>query len=161
MFGRETDTHIYFWGSPLSNWYKCEFQYEGHKFNNSEQAFMWEKAKYFNDNETANAILRTPNPKQAKQLGRQVKNFDAKIWSGVSRDIMLKVNKAKWESSEEMSKILKDTYPKTLVEASPYDKIWGVGLAAEDDRILDEDNWQGTNYLGLTLMLVREYLFLL
>lgn len=161
MFERETDTHIYFWGSPLSNWYYCEFEYCGHKFYNSEQAFMWEKATFFDDEEIAKTILNTASPRIAKKLGRQIKNFDAEKWSEVSRDIMTKVNKAKWNSSEEMKTTLKSTFPKTLVEASPYDKIWGVGLSANDDRILDEKNWRGKNWLGMSLMLVREYLVLI
>ena len=153
---RETDTHIYFWRSEFSNWYPCLFMYEGHRFNNTEQAFMWEKAKFFDDEETAAEILKETNPKYVKALGRKVKNFDTEMWMVASYAAMIAVNFPKWSSSYYFKNLLVSTHPKTLVEASHYDKIWGVGLAEDDDRILDKENWQGMNLLGKALMNVRK-----
>ena len=152
---RETDTHIYFWGSEFSNWYPCLFIYKGHRFNNSEQAFMWEKAMFFDDDEIAAKLLKETNPKYAKALGRKVRNFDQEMWAVASYPAMIAVNYDKWSSSSHLRELLISTHPKTLVEASPYDKIWGVGLAKDDDRILDKNNWLGMNLLGKALMNVR------
>lgn len=153
---RETDTHIYFWRGALSNWHSCEFQHEGHTFQNSEQAFMWEKAMYFEDYDIADKILKTPNPRENKKLGRQVKNFNTEIWMTLSFGIMAYVNKSKWTSSKKMKKLLLSTGDKILVEASPYDKIWGVGLESTNDLILNEGNWEGMNLLGKALMETRK-----
>lgn len=155
---RVTDTHVYFWGSELSNWYKCKFEYKNHKFDNSEQAFMWEKALYFNDTETAEKILNEPNPKQNKKLGREVKNFNSDEWLKVSYQIMVDVNYAKWSSNIKLKQLLLSTGDKTIVESSPFDKIWGIGLHWSDDRVLDEKKWEGMNLLGKCLMQVREKL---
>jgi len=155
---RETDTHIYFWGSEYSNWYPCIFRYEDHTFYNSEQAFMWEKARFFDDDEIAEQLLAETNPSYAKALGRKVRNFNAEMWMAASYPAMIAVNYAKFSSSHFMKDAILSTYPKILVEASPYDKIWGVGLGENDDLILDEKNWDGMNLLGKALMNVRKEL---
>lgn len=152
---RETNTHIYFWNSVFSNFYKIEFEYKGHIFACTEQAFMWEKAKFFSDDEISKEILCTTVPNEAKRLGRMVKNFDEKEWSKVCFQIMYDVNLEKWKK---MSNLLLSTGTKILVEASPFDKIWGVGLCKNNDLILDESNWLGLNLLGKVLMQVREEL---
>lgn len=150
-----TATHIYFWGSIFSNWFPVTFEYKGHSFDNSEQAFMWEKAMFFNDQEIATKILNTPNPRKNKKLGRAVKNFDATKWEAAAFDIMVAVNLAKWTV---MKQELLATADKILVEASPLDKVWGVGLSADNPLILDKTNWEGRNLLGEALMKVRELL---
>lgn len=155
---RVTDTHVYFWGSVFSNFYKCSFELLGQKFSSSEQAFMWCKAKAFKDEEIAGEILKTSDPKKAKSLGRKVKNYDDAKWDMVRYDLMVKVNKAKFSQNKGLLTILKDTGSRKLVEASPLDKIWGVGLHYEDDTILDESNWVGKNLLGEALMEVRDLL---
>lgn len=149
---RETKTHIYFWNGVFSNFYKIEFEYKGHIFASTEQAFMWEKANFFHDSNVAEEVLRTTVPIEAKRLGRKVKNFDEDDWMDVCRDYMYAVNLEKWKL---MKDILLSTGNKILVEASPYDKIWGVGLGENNDLILDEKNWKGTNFLGEVLMQVR------
>ena len=153
---RETDTHIFFWGEEFSNWYDCQFVYKGHKFDNSEQAFMWEKAKFFGDDEIAGRILKVSNPSMAKKLGRQVKNFDAEKWLMPGYRFMVDVNEAKFTQNEFLKQKLLSTGTKMLVEASPYDSIWGIGLGEADDAILNENNWKGLNLLGKALMDVRE-----
>lgn len=152
---RTTDTHVFFWGGEFSNWFICEFDYREQHFYNTEQAFMWEKAKFFGDDEIAELILHTQNPKEAKALGRKVRGFDAERWMIGSYIVMMAVNHAKYNQNPRLKKILLATGDKTLVEASPYDKIWGIGLSENDDRCLDEHQWQGMNLLGKALIEVR------
>ena len=152
---RETDTHIFFWGEEFSNWYDCQFMYKGHEFDNSEQAFMWEKAKFFGDDEIASRILKVSNPSMAKKLGRQVKNFDAEKWLNPGYQFMVGVNVEKYSQNENLKHVLLSTGTKMLVEASPYDTIWGIGMREADDAILNENNWKGLNLLGKALMDVR------
>lgn len=155
---RTTDTHVFFWGGEFSNWFAAYFEYEDHEFYNSEQAFMWKKAKFFGDEEIAELILHTQNPRDAKALGRKVRGFDAERWAMVSYPIMIAVNVEKYMQNPRLEEKLLATGDKTLVEASPYDKIWGIGLSEDDDRCLDEHQWQGMNLLGKALMLVRKQL---
>lgn len=155
---RVTETHAFFWGGELSNWYPCRFRYKGLTFYNSEQAFMWEKAVFFQDMEIAKKILETPEPKENKELGRRVKEFDSERWLIASYPIMVAVNYAKYSQHKYLKKILLETENKILVEASPYDKIWGIGISWQDDACLDENKWKGMNLLGKALMEVRRML---
>ena len=155
---RVTDKYVFFWGSEFSNWYDSSLIYDSIVFYNSEQAFMWKKAMFFNDTETARKIAQVSNPSIAKKLGRQVKNFDIQKWSEVSYQIMVDVNFAKYGQKPLLKEILLSTGDKTVVEASPYDTIWGIGLHWSDDAVLDEANWKGQNLLGKALMEVRKVL---
>lgn len=154
-----TDTHVYFWGDPtLSNWGPAEFEYKGYQFYNSEQAFMWEKADFFGDQEIANLILQTRNPREAKDLGRKVKGYNDGEWSKVRYKKMLEVCLAKFSQNNELKQTLLSTGDKIIVEGSPYDRIWGVGWHWTDPEILYEVNWRGKNLLGKVLMEVRNTL---
>jgi predicted NAD-dependent protein-ADP-ribosyltransferase YbiA (DUF1768 family) len=103
---------------------------------------MWRKALLFNDAEMTAAILNETNPGRVKALGRKVKNFDAAKWNAVATDIL---------------SVLLATGDKELVEASPNDAIWGIGLTADAAERTPRENW-GTNWLGQVLMEVREIL---
>lgn len=153
-----TDTHVYFWNSVLSNWAEAEFEYKGQHFYNSEQAFMWEKANCFNDKKIADEILETLSPKTAKYLGRSIKNYDESVWEQERGTIMFEVCLAKFSQNSSLKRDLLSTGDKTIVEGSPFDKVWGVGLHWDDDKILDEKNWRGENLLGKVLMQVRNKL---
>ena len=154
-----TDTHVYFWGDPtLSNWGPAPFEYKGYSFHNSEQAFMWEKADFFGDTEIALKILETSNPKVAKDLGRQVKGYNEEEWSKVRYRKMLEVCLAKFSQNEDQKETLLSTGERTLVEASPHDRVWGIGWHWTDPEILHESNWKGQNLLGKALMEVRNTL---
>ena len=155
---RETDTHLYFLRGILSNFEKCYIKYKGHLFATTEQAFMWEKAVFFNDHESASKILKEENPAKAKKLGREVKNFDDSKWSKVCYEIMYKINYEKYFQNTRLKNILLNTDDKILVEANPRDTRWAIGLSAEDDRVLDESQWQGENLLGKVLMQIRDEL---
>lgn len=153
-----TNTHIYFWDGIYSNFYPITFMYKGQIFLNSEQAFMWEKARTFNDSAIALLVLQANRPEDAKKLGRKVSGFNDSVWDKVKEQIMYDVVYAKFSSSPTLKSQLISTGNKILVEASPYDKIWGVGLREEDNRILNEKNWLGQNLLGKVIMKVRNNL---
>ena len=158
---RTTDTHIYFWGSFLSNWIPSDLylMHDNQLFTNSEQLFMYFKAAYFSDWETAKEIVEKGQiPKIAKDLGRKIKGYNEEEWATVREEMMYKAIMIKFKSSEELKQKLIDTYPKILVEGTPMDPVWGVMIKWDDDRILDEKNWRGQNLLGKVLMRVRNNL---
>lgn len=153
---RVTDTHVFFWNGEFSNWYPCKFVDLDITFHNSEQAFMCRKAAYFEDWETYREILKLgENPSTAKRLGRKIKNFNAEYWMEVCLEEMVDVNMAKYSQNPKLKEILLSTGNKTIVEASPVDTIWGIGLHWENDDCLDEGKWRGMNLLGKALMEVR------
>lgn len=160
---RVTDKYIFFWGEFPSNWYKCHFtvKHDGNdlEFFNSEQYFMWMKAITFGDDETAEKILKKGhNPKTAKALGREVKNYDDKKWNEIRYKVMVDANYFKYSQSEELKELLlnQEFNGKHFCEASPKDLIWGVGMGECDPLIDDEKNWKGQNLLGKALDEVRE-----
>ena len=150
----ETDTHIYFWGSWLGNFHPCKFETKGMSFNSSEQLFMYMKALVFKDKEIAEKILQSSTPKEAKKLGRKVRGFDEAEWNKIRDDIMVYALRCKFKVPE-LRRLLLNTGEKILVEGSPFDRVWGVGIRYDDKSILDDRNWQGMNLLGTCLMDVR------
>lgn len=161
---RTTDTHVYFWGEFLSNFYLTEIHspydcsIRNFIFDSSEQLFMFEKAIHFKDYESAYHIMMTSDPKTAKTIGRQVKDFDFDEWNHVSYDKMLMACRAKFSQNDDLKNKLLATGQRIIVEASPVDNIWGIGLHYSNDLVLDEKNWLGENRLGKVLMQVRDEL---
>lgn len=153
-----TDKYIFFWGGVFSNWYKCKFVVDDITFNCSEQFFMYKKAMFFGDTETANKILQETEPKKHKDLGRLVKGFNKDIWDGVSFAIMEEAVYQKFRQNLIEANQLLRTGDKQLVEASPVDTIWGIGLHETNNLINDPTNWKGKNWLGQILVKVRERL---
>ena len=163
-----TDKHVLFWGEWPSNWYRAEFDAEvlinGKKetkhFYNSEQYFMYMKAIIFGDYEIAEKILATKDPKKAKELGRIVRNYDDKVWNDMRYKVMVDANKAKYSQNEDLKKLItSDEFKgKGFVEASPVDKVWGIGLGENDQLADDEKNWKGQNLLGKSLDEVRKWI---
>lgn len=156
----KTDTHLYFYGGPAiySNFWPCKFTNGLVDFTTTEQAFMYHKALMMGDNTTASKILNTAHPKDCKQLGREIKNYDDELWSEIRFGVMVYVNALKFSQNPDFSKELMETGDRILVEASPYDKIWGIGLGLNNPDVYDESKWQGQNLLGKALILVREEL---
>lgn len=153
-----TKNYKFFWtsNSPGSNWYLSKFTLDGIEFISAEQAMMYYKAITFGDTLIASKILKETSQREIKALGRKVKNFDERIWGIVSKPIMVRVLSAKFSQDETCYDWLmfpKDAY---FVEASPYDKIWGIGLKEDDPRAKDERTWQGENRLGDTLNETRD-----
>lgn len=157
----ETDNMILFWGGVLSNWYKSDFVVFGNKYTSAEQFMMHAKASTFCDYRAAEAIMSTNNPRKQKALGRTVKNFNEEFWSVRAQSIFFPGILAKFQQNDSLKEILLSTEDKIIAEASPYDKIWGIGLAPSDLRAQNKDNWKGTNLLGETLMEVRKSLSIL
>lgn len=154
---RVTDKYVYFWGeAPFTNFTSCpNLTYLGLEWKSTEQLFMWLKAVEFKDYQKAQEIRQTASPKAAKKLGRQVKNFDAEHWSKVSCDYMKKIVDIKFRSNPRFMKTLLNVawLNKTFVEASPFDRVWGIGY----DEKLAELNWNwGENRLGKILTELRD-----
>lgn len=148
---------VLFWGGPFSQWYKHDMEIDGVVYNCCEQYMMAQKANTFNDKEALDKIMASKDPKEQKAIGRTVKNFNAQMWDRICQDIVFRANLAKF-SDPELKKFLFSFANEEIVEASPYDKIWGIGLSEDDPRALDKSQWQGTNWLGEAIMRVRETL---
>jgi ribA/ribD-fused uncharacterized protein len=117
---------------------------------------MAEKAALFGDRETREQVLQAPNPGAAKALGRQVRGFDEAAWLKHRFSIVVRANKAKFAQNTELGQFLKQTGSRVLVEASPVDRIWGIGLAQDDEKVNNPNLWRGLNLLGFALMRVRD-----
>lgn len=146
----------FFWHGVFSNWYGVSFKIDGIIYNCTEQFMMAEKARLFCDEVTYKLIMNTTNPKIQKALGRKVKGFKDKVWNRVAKDIVYKGNLEKFKQNETLKILLIATNGTTLVEASPYDKIWGIGLNENDPNSQSRDTWKGTNWLGEVLTQVRK-----
>jgi hypothetical protein len=144
--------------NPFSQWYRCTFTVGGNTFNCAEQYMMHGKALLFSDAESAAKILAAAHPRQHKALGRKVTPFDVATWKRECVGIVRAGNHAKFTQNAELLEKLYATKGTTLVEASPYDKIWGIGLAASDARAKDPAQWKGQNLLGKILTELRDQL---
>ncbi|XP_061182107.1 uncharacterized protein LOC133190468 [Saccostrea echinata] len=156
----EREQYEYFWRSHsvYSQWYMTEFEVDGLKYNCAEQYMMHQKAELMKDKDSAEIIMALDQPREMKEQGRYVKNFNQELWDKNCRNIVEKGNMAKFSQDKELKDILFSTYPRTLVEASPMDKIWGIGLAKEDRRAWNKQTWKGQNLLGEILTKVRDTL---
>lgn len=154
----ENDDMILFWGGLLSNWFKIPFTIDGVQYNSAEQYMMNQKALCFNDTASAAKIMASSNPRDQKLLGRQVINFDKDVWATECYRRSLPGIEAKFKQNDSLRAVLLSTKNKILAEASPYDAIWGIGLATDDPLALDQKNWKGLNLLGKSLMEVRSRL---
>lgn len=150
------EKYTFFWGGPFSQWAYSEILIDGVKYNCCEQYMMAQKARLFNDTESYDAIMAAEQPYAQKSLGRSVKNFNKEKWELVAKSVVYRANQAKFTQHKHYFDDLMATEGTLLVEASPEDKIWGIGLAESDPRILDKSQWQGTNWLGEILTDVRE-----
>lgn len=160
-----SDDYVFFWDGPFSQWHPSVFELDGIEYNCAEQYMMAEKARLFEDHETLEEILEAEDPDTQKKLGRLVSNFDKDYWeedleNGYPRcwNIVWRGNMAKFSQNPDLLKELLATGDAMLVEASPYDRIWGVGLKASDPRIKNPENWQGSNWLGEVLTVVKSFL---
>lgn len=147
-----------FWGSIFSNFYLVNFTFKSLTFSSSEQAFMWCKARHFGDVASCLLILDTKDPKAAKKLGRAVKGFNNAEWDKVRYGYMVEVLKAKFKNDDNLQISLMSTEGLQIVEGSPYDRLWGVGIHWKDDDCFDKSKWKGQNLLGQALVEVREEL---
>lgn len=147
--------YFFFYSGVFSQWYKCEFYYEGVTFNCAEQYMMYSKAILFNDIEASQKILSYKTPRSQKQAGRKVKNFDERIWSHFREGIVFQANYLKFSQNCILKEQLLETGNLLLVEASPKDNIWGIGLSEKSLDRFDERKWNGLNLLGKALTKVK------
>jgi ribA/ribD-fused uncharacterized protein len=151
-----TEQYVLFWGGWPSQWHPADFVVDGVRYNCCEQFMMAEKARVFGDEAALAKILSSTDPRQQKALGRTVRDFDAGVWNDVCRGIVYAGNLARFAQDEAARRELMATGDRTIVEASPTDRIWGIGLSQGDPRAVDPSQWRGTNWLGIALTQVRE-----
>lgn len=159
---------IAFWGHTpnpkkmtkacFSQWFDCRFEVDGVLYHTTEQYMMSQKAVLMGDAITCEKIMASDNPRDYKALGREVQHFDAELWNQSKYNAVLKGNLAKFSQNPELLAFLDSTGNSILVEGSPYDDIWGVKLAIDDQRIKNPNEWQGENLLGFALMEARDIL---
>ncbi len=159
----------YFWGhgagdeghvtaSCLSQWFPAAFVVEGVRYHTAEHWMMAEKARLFGDTELLEQILVAASPGAAKKLGGMVRNFEQSLWDSNRTAIVVAGNVHKFRQSPALGDFLRSTGTRVLVEASPLDRIWGIGLSAEAPEAQDPLRWRGLNLLGFALMEAREQL---
>lgn len=154
---------IYFYGHKngqyacMSNFYPCNFVDDDNQFNCSEQYFMYQKCLMFDpeNTELLNAILHSQNPTKIKQFGRQVRNYNDKIWSEQRYEIMKQANMLKFTQNNDICEILLSTGNEMLYEAAKNDRIWGIGYYANAVANVPIHKY-GQNLLGKVLMEVRD-----
>jgi ribA/ribD-fused uncharacterized protein len=158
--------YVFFWGDRprpdgrltaacFSQWWVAPFRADGEVFPSAEHYMMWRKARLFGDDERAVTILAARTPAQAKAIGREVVGFDDDVWAAQRWDVVVDGSVAKFAGDPQLRDYLVGTGARVLVEASPLDRIWGVGLAADDERAVDPSSWPGLNLLGFALMEAR------
>ena len=142
----------------LSQWWPVSFTVDGAIYASAEHFMMAAKALLFGDAEMADRIREAPHPRAAKDLGRQVRGFDEQVWAQRRYDLVVTGNLAKFGQHPDLRDFLDATGSRVLVEASPYDRIWGIGLTADHEHAIVPEHWRGLNLLGFALMEVRDQL---
>lgn len=163
--GAEVD-FLFFWGHKpkheghidkacLSQWFPCPFKIDGATYATAEHFMMAEKARLFGDEEALAQILIAPTPAKAKELGRGVRNFEGDKWEAARGEAVVRGNVAKFSSDERLKSFLVKTGDRILVEASPRDKIWGIGMGSGNPDAGNPAKWRGRNLLGFALVEAR------
>jgi hypothetical protein len=158
--------YLMFWGHTpppggevgkhcFSQWWPVTFTVDGVEYASAEHFMMAAKARLFGDDEVVTEILAASHPGEAKALGRKVRGFDDDVWARHRFDLVVAGNVAKFGQHAELRDFLLGTGDRVLVEASPRDQVWGIGLAASNERAADPENWRGLNLLGFALMEAR------
>ncbi len=165
----KTYKYIFFWGhqpsvdgsitaSCLSQWWQSNFKIDNQRYSCTEQYMMAEKARLFQDEEMLQEILKAKHPKEMKAFGRAVRNFDKQIWDDNCFEIVKRGNRAKFSQNEGLCQFLLSTRNRILVEASPRDRIWGIGMGKHNPDAGNPMKWRGKNLLGFALTEVRDML---
>jgi ribA/ribD-fused uncharacterized protein len=164
----ERPRFLFFWGHTpkgrgagpwvLSNWFPSPFVIDGVTYATNEHWMMAEKARVFGDAVARARVMKAETPGEAKAIGREVQHFDGDVWDAARFDIVARGCEAKFAADAALRDYLSWTSDAVLVEASPQDRIWGIGLAASDPDASDPRTWRGDNLLGFALMRTRERL---
>ena len=151
---------VLFWKppNPFGQWTLSPFEIEGRRYVCAEQYMMAEKARLFGDAAREQRIMNSDSPREHKKLGKQVAGFVEERWEAERCDIVFRANVAKFRQNENLRAQLLDTGERRLVEASPLDRIWGIGFAADHPSAYQPEQWRGLNLLGETLQRVRREL---
>ncbi|MFD5449822.1 NADAR family protein [Streptomyces sp. NPDC003470] len=158
--------YLCFWGhrplpdgrvgpSCLSQWWPSPFTADGVEYATAEHWMMAGKARLFEDPEAERRVLAAGHPAEAKKAGRLVRGFDEAVWERERFRIVVEGSVHKFASDPALRAFLLDTGERVLVEASPVDRVWGIGLAADDEAATDPERWRGANLLGFALMAAR------
>lgn len=161
--------YLYFWGhrprpdgrigpSCLSQWWPSPFTVDGVEYATAEHWMMAAKARLFGDAEAERRVLAAGRPAEAKKAGRLVRGFDEDVWERERFGIVVEGSVGKFAAHAELREFLLGTGERVLVEASPVDRVWGIGLAADDEGAGDPERWRGPNLLGFALMEARRRL---
>ncbi|GAA2917255.1 NADAR family protein [Streptomyces violaceus] len=161
--------YLHFWGhrprpdgligpSCLSQWWPAPFTVAGVEYATAEHWMMAGKARLFGDAAAERAVLAAGHPAEAKKAGRLVRGFDEALWERERFRIVVDGSVHKFAAHPELREFLLNTGESVLVEASPVDRVWGIGLAADDEAASDPERWRGPNLLGFALMAARERL---
>jgi len=161
--------YLFFWGhtpkqkgvvdkSCFSQWFPAAFEVAGDTYATAEHWMMAEKARLFGNDEVRERIIAAKHPAEAKKLGREVTGFDPQVWDAQKYDLVTVGNYQKFSQHPQLKAYLLNTGSRVLVEASPVDAIWGIGLATDHPDALQPAKWPGQNLLGFALMEVRDQL---
>lgn len=142
----------------FSQWWPSPFAVDGTVYATAEHWMMAGKARLFGDGEALAEVLAAGHPKKAKDAGRTVRGFDEEAWRRHRFELVVEGSVHKFAQDPELRAFLLGTGDRVLVEASPLDRVWGIGLAADDERAQDPARWRGENLLGFALMEARERL---
>jgi len=162
-------TFLFFWGHQpnkdgsisktcFSQWWLSSFEVDKVTYKTAEHWMMAKKAELFNDKEVLEKIIKANSPAEAKKLGREVKNYDDKLWLANRYEIVKQGNYHKFSQNIDLKMFLLNTKDRVLVEASPVDPIWGIGMASDHKDVMNPEKWKGLNLLGFALMEVRDEL---
>ena len=160
---------LFFWGHQpskdgtitktcFSQWWESSFVVNGIEFKSAEHWMMAKKALLFNDKENFQKIIEVKSPAEAKKLGREVQNYNDEIWLQNRYSIVKEGNFHKFSQHSNLKEFLLTTNDRVLVEASPVDAIWGIGMASDHSNANHPKKWRGLNLLGFALMEVRDEL---
>ncbi|KOU76808.1 hypothetical protein ADK57_04765 [Streptomyces sp. MMG1533] len=158
--------YLHFWGhrprpdgrvgaSCLSQWWPSPFVVDGVTYATAEHWMMAGKARLFEDAEAERRVLAAEHPAEAKKAGRLVRGFDEARWERERFGIVVEGSVWKFAAHDDLREFLLGTGERVLVEASPVDRVWGIGLAADDEAAQDPERWRGPNLLGFALMEAR------
>lgn len=156
-----TKDYVFFYNGYLSNWYPSYFNVNKIKYNCMEQFMMAEKARAFHDNKNLSKIMKATAPAIQKALGRNVENYNDNVWQKVRYNIVVKGTIEKYKQNPDLKEKLFTTKGLKLVEASPYDTIWGIGLGIDNPKINNTKSWNGQNLLGKAITEARDFLLAL
>ena len=161
--------YLFFWGhsprkdgsigkSCFSQWWVAPFTVDGTFYKTAEHWMMAEKARLFNDNDNLKEILKSNSPMEAKKWGRKVEGFSQEQWNKHKYEIVKQGNLHKFSQNPDLKEFLLNTKRRVLVEASPRDRIWGIGMGQSNANSENPSLWRGENLLGFALMEVRDKL---